>query len=112
MTIKFTDAAEFFKGEPQQIDAFEYLQKNTSPEVVAEFEKRFRNKPTVTAKIPQQAIDIIKQFEGFSEKTYYDPATGGLPITAAYGSTRKMDGSPFYIGETITKEEGEKLLKN
>lgn len=67
-------------------------------------------KTSTTSKIPQQAIDIIKQFEGFSEKTYYDPATGGLPITAAYGSTRKMDGSPFYIGETITKEEGEKLL--
>jgi lysozyme len=53
---------------------------------------------------------LIKEFEGFSSKAYYDPHTGALPITIAYGSTRKMDGTPFYIGETITREEGEKLL--
>ena len=41
--IKFTDAAKFFKEEPQQIDAFEYLQKNTSGEVQKEFEKRYRS---------------------------------------------------------------------
>lgn len=110
MTIKFTDAAKFFKGESQQIDAFEYLQKNTSPEVVAEFEKRFRNKPIVTAKIPQQAIDIIKEFEGFSAKAYYDPLSGNLPITIGYGSTRRRDGSRFMIGNTVTQQEAEDLL--
>jgi lysozyme len=55
-------------------------------------------------------VELIKEFEGFSSKAYYDPHTGALPITIAYGSTRKMNGTPFYIGETITREEGEKLL--
>lgn len=110
MTIKFTDAAKFFKGEPQQIDAFEYLQKNTSPEVVAEFEKRFRNAPLTTSKIPQQAIDLIKKFEGFSAKAYYDPLHG-LPITIGFGSTRRRDGSLFMIGNTVTQQEAEDLLK-
>ena len=33
MSIKFTDAAKYFKGTKEQIEAFEYLQKNTSPDV-------------------------------------------------------------------------------
>lgn len=110
MTIKFTDAAKYFKGEPHQIDAFEYLQKNTSPQVLEEFEKRYKTPFQSTSKIPQQALDLIKEFEGFVAKAYYDPKSGGLPITIAYGSTRKMDGSVFHIGDTITKEDGEKLL--
>jgi GH24 family phage-related lysozyme (muramidase) len=62
------------------------------------------------SKIPQQALDLIKEFEGFVAKAYYDPKSGGLPITIAYGNTRKIDGSAFHIGDTITKEDGEKLL--
>lgn len=60
--------------------------------------------------IPERGVELIKEFEGFSSKAYYDPHTGLLPITIAYGSTRKIDGTPFHIGETMTKEEGEKLL--
>lgn len=112
MTIRFTDAAKHFKGEPHQIDALEYLQKNTPPHIIEEFERRYRNKvsQSLTYKIPKQAIDIIKEFEGFEPKAYYDPKTKSLPITIAYGATRKLDGSPFFIGETITIEDGERLL--
>lgn len=70
----------------------------------------FFSKVTNASTIPKEALELIKEFEGFSSKAYYDPHTGALPITIAYGSTRKMDGTPFYIGETITREEGEKLL--
>jgi lysozyme len=109
--FKFTNAAKFFIGEPYQIDAFEYLQAHTSPEVAEEFEKRFRNqlkRPTI---IPQAAIALIKEFEGFSAKAYYDPASGGLPITIGFGSTRRRDGSRFMIGNTITEKEAEDLLE-
>lgn len=109
--FKFTNAAKFFIGEPHQIDAFEYLQQHTSPEVAKEFEKRFRNqlkRPTI---IPQAAIALIKEFEGFSAKAYYDPASGGLPITIGFGSTRRRDGSRFMIGNTITEKEAEDLLE-
>ena len=44
MTGKFTDAAEYFVGEPQQINAFEYLQKNTPPHIVEEFFRIYRTK--------------------------------------------------------------------
>jgi len=114
-TIKFTDAAKYFKGEPQQIDAFEYLQKNTSPQVLEEFEKRYRGFSPQTnskpkTKIPQQALDLIKEFEGFVAKAYYDPLTKSLPITIGYGSTRRRDGTRFMIGNTVTQSEAEDLL--
>ena len=113
--IKFTDAAKYFKGEPQQIDALEYLEKNTSPEVKIEFEKRYRGSlPQTTskpkAKIPQQALDLIKEFEGFVAKAYYDPLTKSLPITIGYGSTKRRDGSRFMIGNSVTQSEAEDLL--
>ena len=113
--IKFTDAAKYFKGEPQQIDALEYLEKNTSLEVKIEFEKRYRASLPQTnskskTKIPQQALDLIKEFEGFSSKAYYDPLTKSLPITIGYGSTKRRDGTRFMIGNTVTQKEAEDLL--
>ena len=112
MTIKFTDAAKHYKELPHQVDAWNFLQASVHKEILDEFARRFRNEKQVidSSNIPKQALELIKEFEGFSPRAYYDPATGSLPITIAYGSTRKLDGTPFYIGETITKEEGEKLL--
>jgi GH24 family phage-related lysozyme (muramidase) len=65
---------------------------------------------TATTKIPQQALDLIKEFEGFEAKAYYDPLSGGLPITIGYGSTRRRDGSRFMIGNVISQKEAEDLL--
>lgn len=110
--IKFKDAAEFFAGEPHQIDAFEYLQKNTPLAVQEEFQKRFRNKPAPVKKLPQSGVDLIKEFEGCILKAYYDPLTGGLPITIGWGSTRRRDGSRFMIGNTITQQEADDLLSH
>jgi GH24 family phage-related lysozyme (muramidase) len=62
------------------------------------------------ATIPQQAIDLIKQFEGFASAAYPDPLSGGEPYTIGYGSTRKADGSKVRLGETITEAEATQLL--
>ena len=112
MTIKFIDAAKFYKETKEQREAWEWLQSTIPSTILEEFATRYRKKPEVinASTIPKEALDIIKEFEGFSSKAYYDPHTGALPITIGYGSTRKMDGKSFYIGETITREEGEKLL--
>jgi len=59
MTIKFTDAAKYFVGEPQQIDAFEYLQANTPPEVVEEFARRYRNKPKNPYFVSKEQLEKI-----------------------------------------------------
>lgn len=112
MSGRFIDAVKYHKDLEHQIDAWQFLQATVHKEVLDEFFSRFRNEKKVISSsiIPKAALDIIKEFEGFSSKAYYDPHTGALPITIAYGSTRKMDGTQFYIGETITKEEAEKLL--
>lgn len=112
MTIKFIDAVKHYKDLPHQIDAWNFLQASVHKEILYEFARIYRNQTQVTnaSTIPKAALDLIKEFEGFSSKAYYDPHTKSLPITIGYGSTRKLDGTPFYIGETITKEEGEKLL--
>jgi lysozyme len=108
--IKLTDAAKYFKNTPEQIDAFNYLEKNIPSSVLEEFGKRYRTSTKTSSKIPQQAIDLIKQFEGFSAKAYYDPLTNSLPITIGYGSTRRRDGTRFMIGNTVTQAEANDLL--
>lgn len=57
-------------------------------------------------------LDLIRQFEGFSLTAYPDPLTGNKPITIGYGSTRKLDGSPWSLGERLAnKAEAEQLLR-
>ncbi|MDI7005145.1 lysozyme [Pseudomonas aeruginosa] len=57
-------------------------------------------------KASQDALDIIKKFEGFSEKAYPDPAHGWRVPTIGYGTT-----SGVKMGDTITKERAEELLR-
>ncbi len=45
MTIKLTDAAEFFNKEQHQIDAWNWLQSQLTPEVLESFSVKYRNKP-------------------------------------------------------------------
>ena len=55
-------------------------------------------------------IKLIKEFEGCHLKAYPDPLSGGLPITIGWGSTRKKNGTPFKLGDTITQKEADELL--
>ena len=61
-------------------------------------------------KIPVCGVELIKRFEGCHLKAYPDPLSGGKPYTIGWGSTKKKDGSPFALGETITQEEADSLL--
>ena len=60
--------------------------------------------------ILKAGLDLIKKFEGCHLKAYPDPLSGGLPITIGWGTTRKKDGSPFHMGDTITQQEADELL--
>ena len=59
MSIKFTDAAKYFQGTKEQIEAFEYLQKNTSPDVLVEFAKLYRKQPEVKLLITKKQLASI-----------------------------------------------------
>jgi lysozyme len=60
--------------------------------------------------MPMTGLKLIKEFEGCHLKAYPDPLSGGLPITIGWGTTRKKDGSPFHMGDTITQQEADELL--
>jgi len=112
MTIKFTDAVKFHKDLPHQNRAWEFLQTSVNKEVLDGFARIYRNQnvePTLDG-LPLPGVALIKGFEGCHLKAYYDPKTGGLPITIGWGSTRRKDGSRFMIGNTITQDEADDLF--
>jgi lysozyme len=59
-----------------------------------------------------EAVDIIRKYEGFNERAYPDPATGGMPYTLGYGTQHYPDGSPVKIGQYCTKEKALEYLKH
>ena len=107
MSIKLSDASKHDKELPHQIDAWEYLQANTSEKVLEEFAKRFRNEKN---NVPKSGVFLIKEFEECSLKAYPDPRTGGAPITIGWGFTRRKDGTSFIMGNTITQKEADELF--
>jgi len=109
--IKFTNAVKAFKGEKHQIEAFEYLQKNTPLHIQEEFQRLFRTKPVGEYGLPLSGVELIKDFEGCILIAYPDPLSGGPPITIGWGSTRRKDGSVFLLGQKITHQEADDLLE-
>ena len=60
--------------------------------------------------VPLMGIKLVKEFEGCRLNAYPDPLSGNLPITIGWGCTRKKDGSPFHLGDSITQAEADELL--
>jgi lysozyme len=60
--------------------------------------------------IDKNLLDLIKEFEGYSDKAYVDPSTGDKPYTIGYGSTRWLNGLPIQLGQFINRELAERLL--
>jgi lysozyme len=61
--------------------------------------------------IDKNLFNLIKRFEGYSDKAYVDPASGDKPYTIGYGSTRWLNNKPIRLGEFIDIALAEKLLK-
>lgn len=60
----------------------------------------------------EKGIALIKSFEGIRLKAYKDPGSkNGLPITIGYGSTMYTDGRKIKLGDVITKEQAEEMLR-
>jgi len=113
---------------PNHVKAVQWLEDNLPVEYLGdnvEWADIYRGKktsaapasvPAVAAPVtggddmPMMGIKLIKEFEGCHLKAYPDPLTGGLPITIGWGSTRKKDGSPFKMGDTLTQQEADELL--
>ena len=57
-----------------------------------------------------RALKIIKKFEGFNEKAYPDPLSGGAPYTIGFGTTFYPDGSPVKQGQRCSKPKALEYL--
>ncbi len=64
----------------------------------------------IPTKLPQCGIELIKHFESCFLDAYPDPYTKREPITIGWGSTKKRDGSPWFLGESICQQESDELL--
>ena len=53
------------------------------------------------------AVPLIAEFEGFRERAYPDPGTGGKPWTIGFGSTRDEHGQPIKPGTVWTRARAE-----
>ncbi|MBH8561651.1 lysozyme [Nostoc sp. CENA67] len=60
--------------------------------------------------LPKPGLKLIKQFEGCILHAYPDPLTNAKPITIGWGSTKRLNGSDWNLGDKITQEEADQLL--
>ena len=60
--------------------------------------------------LPTPGIKLIKEFEGCNLHAYPDPLSGGKPITIGWGSTKKLNGDEWKLGNTITQDEADQML--
>ena len=58
------------------------------------------------------AINLIRKYEGFSERAYPDPKSGNIPYTIGYGTQYYPDGAPVKIGQRCTEEKALEYLFN
>jgi lysozyme len=113
MTISFKNVAEFYQGEPQQDAALDWLDKHCPEDVKTGFEAEWRKEPPAAKssgeRVPKQALDLIKKYEGWREKPYICPA--GV-ATIGYGCTFYPDGRKVSMSDpAVTKAQGEEYLR-
>jgi len=116
---EFENFFKYFKGEeggqPQQSDAVGILYQAMPSSLLDDgcaWIKRYRETPPApisTGGIPQAAVDLIKEFEGFRSAPYND---GVGVATIGFGATFYENGTKVsYSDQPITEARGEELLK-
>lgn len=59
-----------------------------------------------------KGLALIKHSEGFRDKAYPDPATGGKPYTIGNGTTVYPSGVPVKLGDKVTEQQADSYLRN
>jgi len=57
-------------------------------------------------------VNLIRKYEGFSERAYPDPNSGVAPYTIGYGTQFYPDGAPVKVGQRCTEEKALEYLFN
>jgi len=72
--IQLTDAAKYYKAEPQQVSAFEWLQQQQTAETMAEFAEKYRATPPAPPKPEAQpgyiTVDLMQAITGHPAKSF------------------------------------------
>ncbi|WP_228061939.1 DUF4231 domain-containing protein [[Phormidium] sp. LEGE 05292] len=105
-TVKYLSANEILA----MIKSNPLVATNTAAEKLIEPTGVSKTSTSTTTKVPMCGVELIKRFEGCYLNAYPDPLTGREPITIGWGATRKRDGSPWRLGESITQQEADELL--
>jgi GH24 family phage-related lysozyme (muramidase) len=94
---------------PHQMAAWNYAWDLLTIEEQSTFLDKFRSDPKPKAALAwQQAANLIREFEGFSEAAYVCPA--GV-VTIGWGFTKWQD-RPVQLGETISREMADAMLSD
>jgi GH24 family phage-related lysozyme (muramidase) len=112
MTISLLNVVKNYKGEPHQEKALRQFDEAAKGLAIvsdnAEWVKTWRTPPTLKpqpvipkAKIPNQAISLIKEFEGFRADVYDD---GVGVATIGYGTTVYPTGKRVQFGDRSVTE--------
>jgi len=118
MSIRFVDAAEFFKKLPHQIKAWEWLQTAVPKEIIDEFEKQYRNSPKPDLEFSNTWEGVLaaakkagaKFPECVAAQWYLESAQGKhVACTHNYFGIKSQDGEGCYVstqevygGQTVT----------
>jgi len=95
---------------PHQQAAWSWAWELMSPDEQATFLDKFRSDPAPKAALAwQQAANLIREFEGFSEAAYVCPA--GV-VTIGWGFTKWTDAAPVRLGETVSREVADGMLSD
>tara|TARA_R110002012_G_scaffold209158_1_gene379495 strand:- start:1720 stop:2337 length:618 start_codon:yes stop_codon:yes gene_type:complete len=111
--INLIDFFKYYKGTVEQQEAVQLLQ-SAMPETLKRDKSawvvKFREAPAKSdSGIPQDAVDLIKEFEGFRSAVYDD---GVGVATIGYGATFYQSGQKVgWNDPPITEAQGEELLK-
>lgn len=110
--IQLADAAKWYKAQPHQTAAWNWLQQQLSDADLAEFGELYRAAPPVKDTPPPAwlapALKIIKEHEGCRLEAYKDAT--GVP-TIGWGATRYID-APVRIGDKISQAMADEMLTN
>ena len=111
--INLIDFFRYYKDTVEQQEAVQLLQ-SAMPETLKRDKSawvvKFREAPAKSdSGIPQDAVDLIKEFEGFRSAVYDD---GVGVATIGYGATFYQSGQKVgWNDPPITEAQGEELLK-
>jgi hypothetical protein len=96
MTIQLVDAAFYFKKEQHQTDAWNWLQKQITPEVLAEFAKRYREaEQKTTATFPNTWDGVYAAAKSAGAK-YPEVVAAQWALESSWG--KHTSGANNYFG--------------